>query len=447
MKILIILNNLCYSSFKDNNLDLQRYLFLVNQLVNQQHFIYIITTKEVENFEFYNQLNKNSQIQFDYITEITCFYDNKIQKIINIFNSSFISKIKKYSCFVEMCIMDDIPYRTLLGNYFYFLNNIPCLMISSLNFKTINNCKKFIIKNILNYHYNTISPNISICYLTNLQKQQIKLPDGYKFPEIDLVDTNIFNISGEKKDYIVAIEKDKIQKKLNKNFQYYILYPIGKLEYSFLDHLIKLIIPTNDNDLLYNEDNNSNICLICLYQDTNINLDSKIWPSNIIFFKKDKLSSNEIKNLYLISDYTIKNQHYEITSNDITLGFLYNIPTIINYNQIDYDFLINNINCIYINFDQDVKTQHQRLKFALSRRKRIKNIPNLKNSYLESNNNFYQLLLNDIINPSIEKTVRNKINYGIINIFYYCLYWFIIFNFSWIIWFIKYFYNCQIELL
>lgn len=376
MNILIILNNLCYANFRDSNQDLQRYLFLIKQLLNQQHFIYLITSKEVKNFKFYSQLINESQIQFEYIDEVTCYYDHKIQKIINIFNSSFISKIKKYSCLVEICIMDDIPYRTLLGNYFYFLNNIPCLMISSLNFKTINNCKKFIIKNILNYHYNTISPNISICYLTNLQKQQIKLPDGYKFPEIDLIDTNIFNISDEKKNYIVAIEKDKIQKKLKKTYQYYMLFPIENLEYSFFNHLIKIINNTDDN-----LDNTSNICLICLYQNTNLDLDFRNWPSNIIFFKKDKLSSIEIKNLYLISDYTIKNQHYEITSNDITFGFLYNIPTIGNHNQIDYDFLINNINCIYINFDQDLKTQQQRLKFALSRRKRIKNIANFKNKY------------------------------------------------------------------
>ncbi len=65
------------------------------------------------------------------------------------------------------------------------------------------------------------------------------------------------------------------------------LFPIENLEYSFFNHLIKIINNTDDN-----LDNTSNICLICLYQNTKLDLDFRNWPPNIIFFKKDKIAVN-----------------------------------------------------------------------------------------------------------------------------------------------------------
>lgn len=405
-KIIFILNN-CLD-IDDNDDITQRFVFLIQHLIRNSHQIILFSYKNInysQNKEFTKWINNNLLI-IEYLPGLEININNLKLSCQNVFDHQLLTLLKSYISNLDLVVLDDLPYRNLLINYLSF-HSVPCLVNSLIdipNYLSYDHFKVFthLFKNHNHFYSNNlINTSISETYL----KSNNISSDIVVWPKIILKDKVESN---EDDNQIILNQKKKWNANLDYEYNKFLLC-IDNFYFENQIHKVIDIIPSDVS-----------LILLCLkYNDKYLQYIKDVieFKKNILLFEKKNLDDQNLLSFYLSCDFTITAKTCSLDDIYTNLGYFYGVPTISHPNNGASDFIINNTNGIFLNFNQHKKFQIERLNFSFYRKNRLSGINKIYQDYQDSSNNFYDKFWSDIISPTLQTVVNQKNNIFTINFF------------------------------
>lgn len=402
----------------DNDIITQRFLFLIQNLLNDNNRIILVSYKNIFtnnfNLEFRRYINSN-QLKIEYTHGLKLILKKHELTFQNVFSFNLLKIIKKYLNIIDLFILDDIPYRNYLVNYITLLNK-KCLVNSLINFNSYINFYQYdFLKGVAKNHYNFIRKDIVNISTSESFLKSISLNGKYiTWPKLILKDKINLNIDQDTK---IIQQRNEWNHYLNYEYHKFLLCITELTDESNIDKVIDIL--PNDVALILVLTNPTN------KYDQNLKLTIET-KNNILMNNINDISEHQLAIIYKSSDFMISANSLLLYDIYILLGYFYHIPCIIQCNDFSSDFIVNNSNGIFININQDKQVQTERINFAFERKKRLRNISKIFDEYFESNKNFYQNFNNQILN----KCLNTQYNYsnleGIKLLFNYFIYIFYI---------------------
>ncbi len=415
----ILLNN-CLD-IDDNDIITQRFLFLIQTLLENNHKIILVSYKNIDyksNIELEKYINSN-QLIIEYTDGLKIVLKEHTLTFQNIFSFNLLKIIKKYIQVIDLFVLDDIPYRNYLVNYISLFNK-SCLINSLIDLNSYISFYQYnFLKKIIKNHYNFMSKNIINTSTSESYLKSINTTNKYiTWPKLILKNKLDLNID---KQTISIEQRNKWKNDLGDEYQKFLLCITELNKESCLDKIINIL--PNDIVLIIivtNSENKYEQRIKCL-------IEAK---SNILIYYIKNLTDQKLAEIYLSCDFTISANSMVLDDIYILLGYFYNIPCITQCNNFSFDLITNNNNGIFINFNQEDQVQIERLNFAFTRKKRFRGISKIFEDYSESSLDFYQKFNDQILNDCIYSKNDHSYSEWIQLIYNYLIYIFSIYLWS-----------------